>query len=349
MKFDLSKTREEELPMITFALFAYNQEEFIKAAVEGVLAQSYGNLEIILSDDCSTDQTFEIMQDMVAKYKGKHRVLLKKNTTNLGLCGHINEVMKSVKSEWVIIAAGDDISYDFRVEETKKAIDLHPNACSIYFNTDYLRDDKDNNTNFIPDTSTHDIKRMIESGGAKVFGPSHAWNMKVFSVFGSLPEDAISEDRVIPFRSALLGEIVYVDKKVLQYRLHFSSISTLGNKSLNHIEYKKYRLRQIKRLSAIFNSFKTDLEIAKNKKLLKQSKYTQYKKAIYHEKRQLDLYLVAWSGTFIKRPWAAIMILLRPSRFTGDGFKQRFFLLLDAFCPFLDALYHKYIRNRRNA
>ena len=42
-------------PLVTFALFAYNQEKYIREAVEGAFAQTYAPLEIILSDDCSTD------------------------------------------------------------------------------------------------------------------------------------------------------------------------------------------------------------------------------------------------------------------------------------------------------
>ena len=51
-------------PLVTFALFAYNQEQYIREAIEGAFAQTYQPLEIILSDDCSTDRTFEIMREM---------------------------------------------------------------------------------------------------------------------------------------------------------------------------------------------------------------------------------------------------------------------------------------------
>jgi glycosyltransferase involved in cell wall biosynthesis len=66
----------EEMPdnptdrsLVTFALFAYNQEKYIREAVEGALAQTYEPLEIILSDDCSSDRTFETMREMAATAK----------------------------------------------------------------------------------------------------------------------------------------------------------------------------------------------------------------------------------------------------------------------------------------
>lgn len=66
-------TLETERPLVTFALFACNQEKYIREAVEGAFSQSYEPLEIILSDDCSSDRTFE-MREMAAEYKGAHRL-----------------------------------------------------------------------------------------------------------------------------------------------------------------------------------------------------------------------------------------------------------------------------------
>ena len=57
----LKQMSQSSRPLITFALMAYNQEQLIEEAVAGALAQTYSPLEIILSDDCSTDRTFSIM------------------------------------------------------------------------------------------------------------------------------------------------------------------------------------------------------------------------------------------------------------------------------------------------
>ena len=51
-------------------------------------AQIYSPFEIILSDDCSPDGTFKIMQEMVEAYKGPHEFVLNRNEENLGIGGH---------------------------------------------------------------------------------------------------------------------------------------------------------------------------------------------------------------------------------------------------------------------
>jgi len=107
---------QADRPLATFALMAYNQEKFIREAVEGAFAQDYEPLEIILSDDCSTDGTFDIMQEMAETYKGNARVIVSQNTENLGLIGHVNQLFDACSGELIILAAGDDISFPNRTK-----------------------------------------------------------------------------------------------------------------------------------------------------------------------------------------------------------------------------------------
>lgn len=103
-----------ERPLVTFALFAYNQEKYIRAAVEGAFAQEYSPLEIVLSDDCSTDRTFEIMQELAANYQGPHKIILNRNETNCGLTPHVFGVARLATGTLLIAAAGDDVSFPNR-------------------------------------------------------------------------------------------------------------------------------------------------------------------------------------------------------------------------------------------
>jgi len=101
--------------LVTFALFAYNQEHFIRDAIRGALSQTYEPLEIILSDDCSSDRTFEIMQEMADAYEGPHRVRLNRSPENLGILGHLIDVGREARGSILVVAAGDDISKPERV------------------------------------------------------------------------------------------------------------------------------------------------------------------------------------------------------------------------------------------
>lgn len=103
-------------PLVTFALFAYNQEKYIREAVEGAFSQTYEPLEIILSDDFSSDRTFEIMQEMAAAYDGPHEVRVRQSEVNRGVLSHVLSVSQKAKGVIFVVGAGDDISLTDRVE-----------------------------------------------------------------------------------------------------------------------------------------------------------------------------------------------------------------------------------------
>ena len=107
--------------MLTFAIAAYNQERFIKEAVEGAFAQTYSPLQIILSDDCSKDRTFQIMEQMAADYHGPHRLKLNQNLVRRSIGGHINRVAELSEGEMIVGAAGDDLSLPQRTQRVFEA------------------------------------------------------------------------------------------------------------------------------------------------------------------------------------------------------------------------------------
>lgn len=219
----------EERPLVTFALFAYNQERFIREAVEGALAQTYSPLQVILSDDCSSDRTFAIMQEMVVDYSGPHEILLNRNERNLGIGGHVNRVMELAQGELIVVAAGDDMSLPERTETLvkvwlgcdKKTHSLHSSAYQIDVHSKIIGTIENNYFKYPVGPES------FVANNCHVIGATHAWSSKIFEIFGPLMPEIIHEDRTIPLRAALLGEIKYINQPLVKYR--FSGPSQLSH------------------------------------------------------------------------------------------------------------------------
>jgi glycosyltransferase involved in cell wall biosynthesis len=212
----------QERPLITFVLCAYNQERFIFEAVEGAFSQTYSPLEIVLSDDFSTDGTFAIMEKMAAAYRGPHIVILNRNEKNLGIGGHLNRCMALSQGELIVGAAGDDISLPERTDEIYQAwIDSGKKAFSL--DSRYEMIDEYGHTIKRPPLQDppqdNQLLHFSQSLINYVFGCTHAWHRKVFDIFGPLP-DIVLEDILISTRSMLLGKVVRVDKALVKYRAH---------------------------------------------------------------------------------------------------------------------------------
>lgn len=211
----------DDRPLVTFALVAYNQEKFVGEAITGAFAQSYGPLEIILSDDCSTDDTFSIMREMAALYAGPHTIVLNRNATNLNIGNHINTINRLARGELVVAAAGDDISVPERVSELVGAwIDanrqpglLH-SACQVISEAGVVVKD-------LACPCLHALGSAEEAAAKNAFviGATEAWDRSLFNSFGDLRGDLVHEDRALPFRALIGGRSVkYIERPLVQYR-----------------------------------------------------------------------------------------------------------------------------------
>lgn len=223
---------DDSRPLVTFALFAYNQERFIREAVEGSFAQTYSPLEIILSDDCSTDRTFEIMHEMASKYKGLNTIVLNRNEKNLGLVRHINELTKKASGRLIIPASGDDISEPNRTTRVVEVWNKGRGGLVFGCNPQLIDETGSSKGTLFKKNRKIDYswESILKRGKTGLF-PT-AWDKIIFDKFGYLPENIMFEDQLIPFWGALLSEkgIVMIDEPLLKYREHDSSISAAWRK-----------------------------------------------------------------------------------------------------------------------
>src|SRR5512143_811188 len=95
----------ENRPLLTLGIVAYNQERYIGDAIHGAFSQTSTPLDIILSDDCSSDGTYERMRRMAESYEGPHRVVLNRNDCNKGIGAHVSHVLTLAQGELVVIGA----------------------------------------------------------------------------------------------------------------------------------------------------------------------------------------------------------------------------------------------------
>ncbi len=110
-----------ERPLASILLIAFNQQATVAQAIAGALAQTYSPLEIVASDDASSDRTFAAMEAALAGYAGPHRVRLNRNPRNLGIGAHLSHLVSLSHGELLFVAAGDDVSLPQRCERVVAA------------------------------------------------------------------------------------------------------------------------------------------------------------------------------------------------------------------------------------
>lgn len=101
----------------------YNYAYLINQAIDSILSQTYHNLELIICDDCSDDNTEEVV-----KYYHDPRVSFYRNETRLGLYGNFNHSRQYAQGYYLLFLCADDLLSPESIERMVQALDLYPSA-----------------------------------------------------------------------------------------------------------------------------------------------------------------------------------------------------------------------------
>ncbi len=112
-------------------LLTYNQETYVEGALLSLLEQDYDPLEIVVSDDCSKDGTWAVVNKIYENYQGLKSIVLNRNESNLGIVGNYFKAFDLSSGDLIFTAAGDDLSLPNRCSacinvwlQTKPKVDL---------------------------------------------------------------------------------------------------------------------------------------------------------------------------------------------------------------------------------
>ena len=123
--------RQSFTPLVSIIVVTYNSSKYVLETLESAKAQTYKKLELIITDDSSTDSTVEICREWLSEHKGRFvnaKCITVENNT--GITPNINRGLKKAKGEWIKFIAGDDILMDSCIERN---IDFVKNSPHSFF------------------------------------------------------------------------------------------------------------------------------------------------------------------------------------------------------------------------
>ena len=211
---------QDEMPRVSIFQMLYNQVDGLEKAFNATVSQNYPNLEIVFSDDHSTDGTYEKLQGLAAKYDGPHELILTQNSKNEGIVGNFNTAAKKTTGALVVQVNGDDVARPYRVSKLVELWRSEPDVMLVSSLARYVDGDgKELGIHNHRETTDYDkqlasviIEQMVEMGSC------NAYDRKIFEEFGEVPEIAIVEDHVMTMRARRLGKIRKCDEVLVDVR-----------------------------------------------------------------------------------------------------------------------------------
>lgn len=246
-------------PAVSAILLSHNCAGFIAEALQSVLGQDGEPMEVIVSDDASEDQTFEVLQRELETYTGPHNVILRRRETNSGSkSAHLNDVFPFASGRILVSFDGDDIAEPRRVRAILDAFRQDPRTSAVY--SGYALMDEDGRPQgrgrVLHPPPGVEASRWFARVDAFASGATLAVRRDVVEAFGPL-DPRIHEDVVLPFRASLLGEVRYIDEDLVRVRRWRGSL-TADSERFTSIE--RYRARMLRGIAQARRQLDSRLE-----------------------------------------------------------------------------------------
>ncbi len=125
-------------PLVSILVPNYNYVKWVGQTVDSALAQTYPNVEILVSDNCSTDGAWEMLNE---RYGAEPRVRLSQNDRNLGMAGNFDVVLAKARGEYVLCLSSDDFLMPNHVELLEAVFHRRPELDIVYSNAFFANED----------------------------------------------------------------------------------------------------------------------------------------------------------------------------------------------------------------
>jgi glycosyltransferase involved in cell wall biosynthesis len=115
------------MPKVSVIIPAYNHERFVREAVESVLGQTFGDLEICITDDCSTDGTADVVASM-----RDERIRFKRLDKNSGVSAAMNDAIRRSSGEYIAVLNSDDCYLPDKTAIQVEYLEANPHVGAVF-------------------------------------------------------------------------------------------------------------------------------------------------------------------------------------------------------------------------
>lgn len=244
-------------PLVSIVIITYNSACFIEETLESAKKQTYDNIELIISDDCSTDSTLEICKKWIDEnnnYFESCKLVI--SPVNRGIPANCNRGIEASKGDWIKLLAGDDLFHPDCISDNVDYINRNNDVKFLFSNIDYLIENK--SLQYAKDIPLIDLEffnskpivqhKLLVYGGVFVPTTTAFLNKNALNKLGLFDEEIIlCEDYPMWIKATYNGiKLHYMDKKTIKYRLHSDSVmaarSLRYEKSMQKVFFK-YRFK----------------------------------------------------------------------------------------------------------
>ncbi|MEM3713882.1 MAG: glycosyltransferase family 2 protein [Nitrososphaeria archaeon] len=217
----------EEISLVTIGIPTYNRSKYLREALESALNQTYPNIEIIVSDNASTDDTQEMMKQYISNPKVKYF----RQKENIGVPGNWNTCLNMARGKYFLLLSDDDVLEKEAIEvlvskfQDERVVMAY---CGHVYIDEYGKVKEDKNNRWTPQIlesgNKFIIKRLkYKSGG---YPSSELFIADILKKYGGYPLNTLgAADLATELIFGSEGYISFDNRRLLKYRRHENNLS----------------------------------------------------------------------------------------------------------------------------
>lgn len=213
--------------MISVALTTYNGKRFLPDQINSILGQSIPDFELIVCDDCSTDDTWKVLKEF---HKKDSRVHIYRNEQNVGFRDNFLKAISLCGGDYVALCDQDDIWTDNHLELLLNSIGDNMLACGNSLLVDENNVElgmtllQQEGISHLP-TKNLDIARMILLNHNPFQGASMMFRKEFLEIALPMPKQANYHDVWFAVLASFMDSFVYIKTPIVRYRMHGNNVS----------------------------------------------------------------------------------------------------------------------------
>lgn len=254
-------------PMVSIICTVYNQEDYVKEALDSVLLTDYSHLELMIVDNGSADNSSKRIKEWMQAHEEKLPVVLISRKIGIPYCESFNKAFEQAKGEYFIDLSGDDLICNEHISKSVEALENNPQAAVCFSDAILFSNGKKGRT-FYPRNRIGGLQLPVQDGDLyeKLVSSHHILSVTMvirsstFRLEGGYDENLSYEDFDIQVRLARKKPFVFSDHIGIKKRIH--------SKAMSVDQYKRYQsvmlpstLKVCKKIKSMNRSSKEDLAL----------------------------------------------------------------------------------------
>ena len=258
--------------MISVAMTTYNGADYVATQLQSILNQSVEVDEVIIFDDCSTDDTADVVLSVEDS-----RVKFIRNTENVGYIQNFYNAIKACTGDFIFLADQDDVWEFDKVEKTMEVMKEYKceAVCTNFSLIDKTGCELTTTKQFVPNRFFNELEiksdRIIDLSfdylmlGNVVQGATYCISKKTRELYLEIDNRTLYHDHQLLLIASKIGKVCFLNEKLIRYRIHEKNTIGFGTKTnllgLKRIKFPKLEpsmvtfLKQLNRVSKVQHYF----------------------------------------------------------------------------------------------